>query len=79
MTAIADQLLKAILQLPPDEREQIADQVYQSLDDETDIELDAEWSEEIRRRVEDARSGRVKGIPWEEARKQIFAEDNDDS
>ena len=35
-----------------------------------------EWSEEIRTRIEDVRSGRVKSVPWVEAREQILADDD---
>jgi hypothetical protein len=37
-----------------------------------DPEIDAAWREEARRRCAQLRSGEVKGIPWEEARSQIF-------
>jgi putative addiction module component (TIGR02574 family) len=77
MSAIADRLLKEILQLPPEERVALADQVYESLDDiNKDESYEAAWEEEIRKRIEDYETGRVKGIPWEEAMKQISAEED---
>ena len=39
---------------------------------------DEEWEAELKRRIDDARSGKVKGIPWEEARKMIFGDHDDD-
>ncbi len=77
MSQIAERILTEALQLPEDERADVATKLYDSLDPES-IEMDdAEWVEEIRKRVEDFRSGKVKGIPWSEAR-QLILEDTDD-
>lgn len=76
MTTAADQLLAALLQLPPDDRGEIAAQLLESLDPNTDPDADAAWSEEIRTRVEDVLTGRVKTVPWADARAQILADDD---
>lgn len=80
MTAVADGLAKELLQLSPADRGELAALLIDSLDgiEAEDADDDAAWEEEIRSRVEDAVSGRVKGIPWEEARKQIFADGHDE-
>lgn len=38
---------------------------------DTDDSLDPQWTEEINRRVEDLRTGRVKGIPAEEVFRRL--------
>jgi len=38
-----------------------------------DATAEQEWSREIARRIEELDSGKVKPIPWEEARRQISA------
>lgn len=76
MTTAANQLLTALLQLSPIERGEIASQLLISLDPASDEDIDAAWSEEIRTRVADIRSGAVKGVPWRDAREQILADDD---
>ncbi len=76
MTTAADQLLTALLQLSPDDRGEIVSQLLGSLDPVSDPDVDAAWSEEIRTRVEDIQSERVKGVSWGDARAQILADDD---
>ena len=53
-----------LLKLPSDERARLAEVLIASLDDEDEI---AEaWADEAERRLEELRSGVVKGIPAEE-------------
>ena len=59
------------MELPEGERAEFAAQLIASLDRETDEDWAAAWDEEIRRRIEELDSGRVKTIPWEEARRRI--------
>lgn len=76
MSAIAERLLQELQQLSPEERDDIVRRLYE---DESDIDLGPEWAEEIKRRIEDYASGKVKGIPLAEARRMIFEEDADDA
>jgi putative addiction module component (TIGR02574 family) len=73
MSAIATKLLKDALQLSEAERADIASCLYASLDDETSAKLDAEWDAAIQRRISAIESGQANLVPWEEARKRIFA------
>jgi len=68
MTLPLQQIESEALSLPADERARLAEALIESLDE--DARLQQAWDEEIGRRVEDLRSGRVKGIPAEE----VFAE-----
>ena len=74
MTAEVSELLKKALALPPEARAALADSLLESLDEEpVDEGVEAAWSEEIKRRIEEIDSGKVKPIPWEAARRQIAA------
>jgi hypothetical protein len=43
------------------------------LPSEDDLEHCDEWAEEIDRRAEEMRSGRVQGVPWEDVTAEIKA------
>ena len=62
----AEQVLQTALSLPRDDRLEIAETLFQSLDDEEAADLEAAWAEEIKRRIESIDKGEVKLIPWEE-------------
>lgn len=74
LSAAAERLLDQTLLLPIDERSTIARLLYESIadeeDDEDPAEVEAAWAEEIKRRVDEIRTGAVEGIPAEE----VFAE-----
>ena len=57
--------------LPREDRARLAEALISSLDDEAEVER--AWEVEIRRRVEELRTGAVSGIPAEE----VFAEIDD--
>lgn len=74
LSEAAEQLLDRALLLPVEERSVIARLLYESIadeeDDEDPAEVEAAWAEEVKRRVEEIRTGAVEGIPAEE----VFAE-----
>ena len=51
----------------------LAESLETDLEDEIDPEIDAAWKKEAERRLRDIRTGKVKTIPWSEARKQLMA------
>ena len=74
MTEEAADVLKKALALPPEARAAIAGSLLESLDENPpDPAIEAAWSEEIARRIEELDSGKVKPIAWAEARRQIAA------
>jgi putative addiction module component (TIGR02574 family) len=73
MTQEVAELLKKALALPPEARAALAGSLLESLDDTVDASAEEEWNEEIARRVQELDSGKVKPIPWAEARRQISA------
>jgi putative addiction module component (TIGR02574 family) len=65
MTAEVSELLKKALALPPEARAELADSLLESLDAEpADEGVEAAWSVEIQRRIEEIDSGKVKMIPY---------------
>jgi putative addiction module component (TIGR02574 family) len=62
MTTAADQLLPTLLQLPSEDRGELAARLLGSLDDPADPDAEAAWDAEIRDRVEEVKQGRVKPV-----------------
>jgi putative addiction module component (TIGR02574 family) len=74
MTPEVSDLLEKALALPPEARAALAGSLLESLDDDPpDPGVEAAWADEIKCRIEELDSGKVKPIPWEEARRQISA------
>jgi putative addiction module component (TIGR02574 family) len=71
MTQEVTDLLRKALALPPEARAALAGSLLESLDDTVDATAEEEWNEEIARRIQELDSGRVKPIPWAEARRQV--------
>lgn len=56
------EIVEAALQLPPEQREEVINDLWASLEGD----LGDEWEDEIQRRVKDVDDGRVKTLPAEE-------------
>jgi len=72
MSAAAKELIEAALKLEPEEREQIADALWDSLDhgdDEASVEK--EWDEEIARRGKQLDEGRAELVEWADVKGEI--------
>ena len=75
MTPQVSELLKKALSLSTQERGLLIDRLVESLDDEPAEEgAEAAWDGEIKRRVDDIRSGRVKTIPGEQVLRELADE-----
>lgn len=73
MTQEVAELLKKVLALPVEARAALAGSLLESLDDTVDVSAEEEWNQEIARRIRELDSGKVKPIPWAEARRQVSA------
>ena len=74
MTPQVSEVLEKALSLSEQERELLIDRLVESLANEpTEEGVEAAWSEEIRRRVDDIRSGRVKTVPGEQVLSRLKA------
>jgi putative addiction module component (TIGR02574 family) len=75
MTPQVSELLEKALSLSTQERGLLAARLIDSLDDEPAEEgVEAAWDQEIKRRVDDIRSGRVKTIPGEQVLRELAKE-----
>ena len=61
---VSAELRRELLRLPPEDREALADELYDSLDaeDARDPEWERAWSKEIQNRIADVEHGRVELI-----------------
>ena len=72
MSTQQQSLFDAALLLPESERGELAARLMDTLDDDTESDLDeAEWAEELQRRIDEARSGAVATVPWEVVRQKM--------
>jgi putative addiction module component (TIGR02574 family) len=75
MTQQVSELLEKALTLSEQERELLVDRLSDSLNSESpEAGMEAAWDEEIKRRVDDIRSGRVKTIPGEQVLRELAEE-----
>jgi len=77
MTSRAQQLLRDVLELPLDERADVAAELLASLDDaqaEHPADVEAAWAGEIERRARRVMAGESTGIPWEDVRRRAEAD-----
>lgn len=63
MASIARTIESKALRLPSRERARLAERLISSLDEETDPGAEAAWMREAERRLDELRTGRVKGRP----------------
>jgi putative addiction module component (TIGR02574 family) len=68
--SIAD-ILKDALELPPEARAALAGTLIDSLDDTLDPDAESAWEAEILLRLKEIDQGKVKLMPWPEARTKI--------
>ena len=70
MTQEARDLLQKALALPENERAELAGNLLSSLDTAVDQDVDANWQQEVARRLDEVQSGKVETIPWEEVQQK---------
>ena len=74
MTPQVSELLEKALALSTQERGELAARLIDSLDDGPPEEgVEEAWQEEVQRRMDDIRSGRVQTIPGEQLRERLNA------
>lgn len=73
MTQEVSELRKKAMALTPEARPALAGFLLESLDEAVEESAEGEWNNEIARRIGELDSGKVKPIPWAEARRQISA------
>ena len=73
MDTHAEQILQSALNLPPDDRVEIAESLILSLDEKWAAEIESAWAEEIKRRLESIDKGEVQLIPADEVMREMRA------
>jgi putative addiction module component (TIGR02574 family) len=73
MSQEVSELLKKALALPAEARAALAGSLLESLDATVHESAEEEWNKEIARRIGELDSGKVKPVPWAEARRQVSA------
>ena len=66
MATTLKQLTYDALELPVQERAKLAHTLITSIDEGTNEDIASSWDAELKKRVQEIREGRVKGIPAEE-------------
>jgi putative addiction module component (TIGR02574 family) len=61
--------------LTPSDRAQLAGLLLESIEDEPEEGVEEAWAAEIERRIADYRAGRLRMIPWSEARAYLHRSD----
>ena len=75
MTPQVSEVLEKALALSTQDRGLIIDRLIESLDNESSEQgVEAAWSEEIKRRVEEIQSGKVEMIPGEQVLRELAEE-----
>jgi putative addiction module component (TIGR02574 family) len=74
MSPVLKELERKALELSPQEREELADNILRSLDDAPLTTIDEAWVAEAERRYNDFKSGKTKGIPGDKVFDQIRRE-----
>ena len=78
ITPQVSELLEKALTLSAQERGLLIDRLVESLDDAPVEEgVEEAWADEIKRRVDDVRSGRVETVPGERLRERLSARRRD--
>ena len=74
MSRSPDEVIAAALKLPVGARAALAGELISSLDEcESTEDVEAAWSDEIRRRLAEIDAGTVLTVPWAEAERRILA------
>jgi putative addiction module component (TIGR02574 family) len=66
MNTESHNLLEQALALPDTDRAALAASLFRSLDTEIDADADELWDNEIKRRLDEIRSGEVELVPWDQ-------------
>ena len=71
------EVFREAAQLPERDRATLAGLLIETLDPISEPDVEAAWSEEIKRRVAEIEAGTVELIPWEEVRAELFGQPNE--
>lgn len=79
MTLTPEEITAAALAMPAEDRQDLLVQLMDSLDGPPDEDYEEAWAEEIKRRLDEVRSGKAVTVPWEEVRRKLMEAVDDDA
>lgn len=71
---MSDELLSAVLALPPGQRAALAHRILESLEAPAEAGVENAWVVELERRARDLAEGKANAVSWPEARVGILEE-----
>jgi putative addiction module component (TIGR02574 family) len=71
MSPETEQLFRAVLALPEDERSELIEALLASQDQADELPFDPEWLAETQRRSAETESGSVRFTPWSIVRERV--------
>ncbi len=74
MTKAAEALLHEAKTLSTEERAMVAEQLLETLDPESEADVEAEWASEVERRAEEVAEDRSLLVDWADVKDQIERE-----
>ena len=77
MSRNVNEVFQEAAQLPERDRATLAGLLIETLDPASETDVEAAWSEEIKRRLAEIDAGTVELIPWEEVGTELFAHPNE--
>ena len=72
------QIFLEATELPERDRATLAGLLIESLDPQSEPEVEAAWEREIGRRIAELDAGSVETVPWEDVRRQLFGRQDGD-
>lgn len=71
MTKAAEVLLDQVKTLSAEERAMVAEQLLETLDPESEVDVEAAWAAEVERRAEEAAADRSVLVDWADVKTQV--------
>ena len=71
MSERSQSVIADALALPPLERAEVIDRLYQSLRSEREKEIESAWAEESERRIDAYLAGEADTVPYEQIKRQL--------
>ena len=71
MSERSQSVIADALALPPLERAELIDRLYQSLRPEGEREIESAWAEESERRIDAYLAGQADSVPYEEIKRKL--------
>ena len=79
MTLTPEEITAAALAMPAEDRQDLLVQLMDSLDGPPDDDYEEAWAEEIKRRLDDYRTGKAEIVPGAEVRRRLMEAVDDEA